>query len=128
MDEETLKPQQQPDKEASMPDCPMEKENPNTRLWALGSGAGRQFASIDDLQVAGGRRPIQFPFISTGAPWGISRLIRPVVLAALLITSIHLWRRTHRGYVYSEHHVFYSATPRWCAYLSKVYSLSARKK
>lgn len=38
---------------------------------------------------------IQFPFISTGPPLGMSRLTRPVVLAALLITSIHL-RKTRQ--------------------------------
>lgn len=43
---------------------------------------------------------LQFPFISMD-PLGMSRLTRPVALAALFITSIHL---------------------------SKVYSLSARKK
>lgn len=34
----------------------------------------------------------QFPFTSRGHPLGMSRLIRPVLLAALLITSIHLRR------------------------------------
>lgn len=34
-------------------------------------------------------------------PLGMSRLIRPVVLAALLITSIHLWREDSRQELYN---------------------------
>lgn len=47
-------------------------------MWRSGGPASRPAA--------------QFPFISMEPPLGMSRLIRPAVLAALLITSIHLSR------------------------------------
>lgn len=47
------------------------------------------------MSLSGGpasrQRSFQFPPISSRPPFGMSRLILPVVLAALLITSIHLW-------------------------------------
>lgn len=62
-------------------------------VWTFTSLEHYSLSDVLEAQPPDTRCLIQFPFISMGPPLGMSRLIRPAVLAALLITSIHLWRQ-----------------------------------
>lgn len=59
-------------------------------VWTFTSLEHYSLSDVLEAQPPDTRCLIQFPFISMGPPLGMSRLIRPAVLAALLITSIHL--------------------------------------
>lgn len=71
----------------------------NTFNWycpSVSATGGAHVTEQTDSLCGEGPALHQFPFTSRGHPLGMSRLIRPVLLAALLITSIHLHRTVQR--------------------------------